>query len=134
MGGACQTESKRTPGNLAVLSCMLMGKGLLIGTLCGWIIQHWTVAESYGFAALHALMLICLVKHSWHCCLRYLQPERATAFGDQHLSEHSSSTLCRVLSFMDTLRFRVLVYWLFFLVTFHVQVDDAPKTPSKIEL
>ena len=129
--GECRSDTRRSPASLAAFSCLVMCKGLFVGTLGGGIIAVST-AERYGFVAIHLLIVVLLGKHSWHCCVRYWRSQHASmvyntsGFGEQWLSEHADNFVCRVLSYLDTVMARVVLYWIFCCFTFHI--DDAPTT------
>ncbi len=106
---------------LAVSSARWHIMGLIVGMLLAWCIKNWYPEGNFSYLVLHALDIIVLTKHSWHCTSsgrpRIARRRSGGLFGNQCFgSAQTEKRIGFLLSILDSIPSRCLLYWVFTLL------------------
>jgi hypothetical protein len=104
----CYNSSKNKDSEilLAIYSILNNIIGFMIGTFIAWFIKNYLLFLHFDSIILHVITAIILLKHSIHC----LGTERM--FGTQLIS-NSNKIIGFTMNIMDSIPFRMLLYFLF---------------------
>lgn len=125
----CRWHKRMGIFEMTLTSALWMLGSLAGGMVVGYLIKNWSSTQDYGFVAVHTIMGMYLIKHSWHCILRHQRVDikaiadqrTSVGFGPHFRSKHASDLVCRILSRLDSVMFRILLYWFFTVFTFHTR-------------
>lgn len=106
--GKARAGAREEDWVLALRCCRDLSVGLLLGGIYGQTVLNSFPPSEYGVLCVYLILGTTLTKHVAHCA------GRRECLGQQHVSWHNASGVVRVLSLLDSIAARVLMwcaYW-----------------------